>query len=72
MPRPPTSRAANNACQLQASPDPNAETTYSTAIARSVSRPPNFCPMAPADMAPITVPMSAIATVKPSCQGTKA
>ena len=71
MPSPPINRAASSTGQLHANPEPRAESTYKTAITRSVSRPPNFCPIAPADIAPITVPTSAMATVSPSCEGVK-
>src|SRR5580698_7273282 len=69
MPRPPMKRAIRNESQFQAKEQPSADSTYKAAVMRRVARLPIFCPILPADMAPITVPQRAMDTVKPRLTG---
>ncbi len=65
IPNPPRKRNTSSDGQFHANMQPSAEITYNTAVMRSVSRPPSLCPMLPADIAPTTVPATAMNTVTP-------
>src|SRR5258708_1078427 len=69
IPRPPMKRKRTSADQSHATAQPRAETRYSTAIARKLSRRPNLSPGSPARMDPKMVPQSAAETVIPKAAG---
>jgi len=62
-------RAASRGYQPQARAQPIEEMRYRAAKSRSDSRPPRCWPTTPAQLAPTTVPQSAIETVRPSVAG---
>ncbi len=63
---PPSQRKKSSAYQLQASPQPTAEMTKSTASSASTGRRPHQSAGRPTSNAPTMVPNSALETVKPS------
>src|ERR1700691_5048318 len=71
LPTPPINRKKSSDQRFHAKAHPTAEITYNNAITRKLSRLPYFCPGRPDVVAPSTVPISAIVTVKPSSHGVR-
>ena len=68
---PPMNRANTNEPQFQANAHPIAESRYRIASMRRLARRPYLSPGYPAIIDPITVPQSALDTVRPSVPGVR-